>query len=530
MPRKKTSVDVEDTLAMLRMADREWANNDLIAAPNTTTYGGAGFRMEMYLDAYRGEYPDAMGSAVESVDQFVGNLLFSITNTLLGQISARDPEPVLKPSGGTAADQDAWRRAWLNQKVITTLIREKKFRREVDRAAHSAALAPFGLVRHGFTPDLEEYEKDGRVHSRYRNEKPDLPWIRFMRPWQVRIDPMVNSFDMDGEPSWIAFQNLYRSRVDIEANSALTVREDWKPSVHYDLRPYHERKKSPTTHTSSIADRGKDRDDSVSMYEEWVIYDATRETFYGVSHGSEGLVRKEQEWPLDWKQLPASILTFNEQIDSPFGIPFPQMIWREQMLYNRIWTILNALVSRTRRLVFVSGNAFQAHDEELQKLLNPDSLAEFIMADGPVREAVNEVGFSNIDGQLIGLLFQLKEQIREVLGISSFDRGQRANVETASEANQIGQGGAINKSRNQSKFENFWVDIIRAAHRALLQTEDSREFFIPIIGELNTTFLTQGEIAQGFVQAGLEQLQGEFDYGVKLNSTTPKTMDWIVHQ
>jgi hypothetical protein len=520
MPRRSNAIDVLDKRAMLRMADREWQNNGLIAMEEGDAE--TNYMMMRFLDGYRGEFPDAIPRAVESIDQMVGNLFFSIFNTLMSQTSARDPEPVLRPSGGTAAKDDAWRRAWLNQKVVNTLLREKKFRREMDRALMSAVLSPFGMVRHGFTPDLEEYEKNGVIHARFKNQTPDLPWIQFMRPWQVRIDPMVANFDMDGEVGWIAFQNLYRSWSEIRDNPALTARDDWKPTFHYDMRPYHERKKPKTAVHGTRSGTPKQKPgDGFDMYEEWVIYDASRRTFYGVSHGSESLVREERDWPLDWGQLPASILTINEQLDSPFGIPFPKIIWQEQMMVNRIWTILNALTSRIRRVTFVNGSLFQTNEAQLENLLNPDSLAEFIVADGPVDQIANETQFSQMDGQIIGLLYQLKEQIREVLGISSFDRGQRANVETASEANQIGAGGALARSRVQGKFENFWVDVIRAAHRALLQTEDARAFFIPIIGEQNTLLLNEAEIDQGFVEASLEDLQGEFDYGIKLNSTTP---------
>ena len=517
MASRKNAIDVGDVKAMLRMADLEWANAGLIADDRGDSH--TNYRMMRFLDGYRGQFPDSMPNAVQDVDQFVGNLFFSIFNTLMSQTSARDPEPVLRPSGGTAAEPDAWRRAWLNQKVVRTLIREKKFRREIDRALMSALMSPFGMVRHGFTPDLEEYEKDGVIHARFKNQTPELPWIQFMRPWQVRIDPLVNNFDMDGEPGWIAFQNLYRSHAEIRNNPALIARDDWKPTFHYDLRPYHERKKTKVAHNASLI--GGKNEQGLSMFEEWVIYDSSRRSFYGVSQGSDQLVREERDWPLDWGQLPASILTINEQMDSPFGIPFPEMIWREQMLYNRIWTILNALVARFRRVVFVNKNAFQSSDTEEANLLNADSLAEFIMVDGDPGSVANEISIGQLDPQIVGLLFQLKEQIREVLGISNFDRGQRANVETASEANQIGAGGAMARSRVQGKFESFWVDVIRASHRALLQTEDAREYFIPIIGETNTMFLSEGEIASGFVKAGLQDLQGEFDYGVKLNSTTP---------
>jgi hypothetical protein len=521
MGRPKKGVDVKDVQAMLMMSDREWANAGLIPTTTNTPDGGGGNYMAMrFLDGYRGEFPSSMPKAVEDVDEFVGNLFFSIVNTVVAQTSAQDPEPVIRPLGGTAASEDSWRRAWLNQKIVTSLIRERKFRREVDRAFLSSILMPFGMVRHGYTPEIEYEDDNGKVIARFKNQTPDLPWIQFVRPWQVRMDPLVNSFDMDGECSWIAFQNLYRSKHELDANPALINTADWKPTFNYDLRPYHERKKPMPTHTGVLGVSQKNQN-YIGMWEEWVIYDATKRTFFGVSHGCDKIVRAEMDWPLEWGQLPASILTLNEQLDSPFGVPFPKMIWHETMMYNKVWTILKSLIQRIRRIIFVNGQAFSSNAGQLENLLNPDAFMEFIVTDGNVQEVANEVGFGQIDGQLIGLLFQLKEQIREVLGVSNFDRGQRANVQTAAEATQIGAGGQMAKSRIQSKFEAFWVDVLRAAHRALLNTEDGRQFIIPIVGEQNFLFLSESELQNGFVTASLGDLNGEFDYGVKMNSTTP---------
>lgn len=521
MGRPKKGVDVRDVQAMLMMADREWANAGLIPSTSALDSTGGNYLAMRFLDGYRGEFPSSMPRAVEDVDEFVGNLFFSIVNTVVAQTSAQDPEPVIRPLGGTAASEDAWRRAWLNQKILTSMMREKKFRREVDRAFLSAIILPFGMVRHGYTPEVEYEDDNGKVIARFKNQTPDLPWLQFVRPWQARMDPLVNSFDMDGEVSWIAFQNLYRSRSELDANPALVNTKDWEPTFHYDLRPYHERKKPAPTHNGVLGVKNKKNPDFLGMWEEWVIYDATRRTFFGVSHGCDKIVREEKDWPLEWGQLPASILTLNEQLDSPFGVPFPKMIWHETMMYNKVWTILKSLVQRIRRIIFVNSSAFTSNAGQLENLLNPESFMEFIVADGDVTQVANEVGFGQIDGQLVGLLFQLKEQIREVLGVSNFDRGQRANVQTAAEAAQIGAGGQMAKSRIQSKFEAFWVDILRASHRALLNTEDGREFIIPIIGEQNFLFLSESELNRGFVTASLRDLNGEFDYGVKMNSTTP---------
>ena len=88
-------------------------------------------------------------------------------------------------------------------------------------------------------------------------------------------------------------------------------------------------------------------------------------------------------------------------------------------------------------------NAFDAGEEA--NLTNPDSIVEAVATIGDPSAVIRELPFGAIDGQLVGLTYQLKEQIREVLGVSSFDRGQRANVETAAEANAISAGGMMSR-------------------------------------------------------------------------------------
>ena len=489
----------------LQQSHNEWRAAGLIPDEKEGTTDR--YSMMRYLDGYRGEFPAVLSGGVEPADQMVGNIFFSIMNTMVSQISGRTPDPIVRPIGGAASGPDARRRAWINEQVVRTMMREKQFKEEVDRAVLSAALTPMGLIRHGFTPEIEFEDKNGKIIPRFKNQTPDMPWIQFMRPWQVRIDPMVNDFRPDSEPRWVAFQNLWYAH-QIRNNENLIFRKDLQPTHHFDLRPKEQRKG-----TSKGANHSED---IMPMYEEWVMYDFEEQKFFGVTEGSDSLIREEQDWPFNWGQLPYSYLAFNPQLDTPFAIPPPRLIYDEQILYNKIWTILNALVSRTRRILLYRKDSF-AEDEA--NLTNPDSMHEFISTQGNPNDVMKEFNFGSIDPQLIGLIFQLKEQIREVLGVSNFDRGQRANVETASEADQIGAGGAMARARNQEKVESFWSNIIRVAHRAFLQSEDSREMIIPIIGKENLNFLSKSDRAQGFLKTTLKDLQGEFDYAVKVNST-----------
>lgn len=489
----------------LQHAHNEWRNAGYI--PDTKNGSTEAYSMMRYLDAYRGDFPPALAGATENADQMVGNITFSIVNTMIAQISARTPDPIVRPVGGAAADGNARRRAWLNEQIIEANVAEMKYKREADMALLSAVICGFGVVRHGYTPNDEYIDDDGNVIARFKNQSSDIPWTQFLRPWQIRIDPIVNDFAPDGEPRWCAFHNLWFES-QIRRNPNLKFRDDLTATHYQDMRLEQDRKGG----NAAAGDANV-----MPMYEEWVIYDAEERKFFGISPGCDDLIRPEADWPFDWGQLPYSYLAFNRQLDTPFPIPFPRLFMDEQLLYNRIWTILNAMVSRTRRIIGVNESGLADGQKEL--VTNPAALVEMILTVSNPQEVLKEIGFGMIDPQLVGLLYQLESQIRKVLGVSEMDRGQRANVQTAAEANQIGAGSTIARSRTQEQYEDFWANKIRVSHRAYLQSPTSRTRMIPIIGQSNFAFLDAADRANGYINVSLDDLQGEFEYGVKMNST-----------
>jgi hypothetical protein len=489
----------------LQHSHNEWRNAGYLPGDENNS---ASHDMLRYLNAYRGDFPNSLAGGMEDADQMAGNITFSIINTMLGSVSAQNPEPILRPVGGSAAAADARRRAWLNEQQVRYMMREKRFKRENDLAFLSALLCDMGIVQHGFTPDVEYQDDRGTIITRHKNQTPDFPWLQFKRPWQVRIDPIVNSFEPDGEPRWCAFHNLYFA-TQIQKNKNLKFRDDLVPTYFQDLRPKEQRTKES---------RIGDGDENVMpMYEEWLIYDADERKCFGISPGCEKLIREERDWPFEWGQLPYSYLSFNQQIDSPFGIMFPKMFYGDQLLYNSLWTTIKSLIKRFRRIIVYNKAAMDEGD--IANLTNPEYAHEFIAAITSPQDAIKEIPLFQLDNQLVGLLYQVKEQIREVLGMSNFERGQRANVETAAEANQIGAGGQASRSRVQERYEAFLGNGIRVAHRAFLQSPDARKLMIPIVGKYNYDFTTTADRDNGFIEVDISELQGEFEYAVKLDST-----------
>ncbi|GEM_PF-6175676 len=489
----------------LQHAENQW--RDVGWIPDGKDGSADKYSAMSFLNGYRGNFPRVMNGAMEEADQMFGNIMFSIINTMTAQLSAKIPDPILRPLGGPAADETARRKAWLNEQIVELMWRERDVKKEVDRALLSAVITGAGFVRHGFTPEVSFENDNGRIITRFKNQTPDLPWVQFMRPWEIRIDPLVNSFDPTQEPRWCAFYATHYEE-DIRDDPNLIKRRDLTATKHFDTRP-KDRQSGRLEHGSP---------DVMSIYEEWIVYDAHERKFFGMSPGSDKLIREERDWAFNYGQLPYSGLWFNDQIDTPFPIAFPRMFWDEQLLYNKVWTTINALVSRTRRLLFLNQDAFSEETREL--IRNPASFMEAFEVQGDnLDQAIKEIGVSPIDGQLIGLTFQIKEQIREVLGVSNFDRGQRANVETAAEANNIAAGGMVARGRTQERFERFAANVTSVMHRTFLQSEQARAFILPVIGKQNLDFLTADDRANGFIEVTVDQLQGEYSYDVKLDST-----------
>ena len=514
MPRDMTQLEMSEWKARLDHADRVWSEAGLLSTEMAGASGAARHpnvvAIDRYLSDYRGDQdmPFA-GAAMSDQDRVVNNVTFAITNSIVALLSGRDPEPIVKAKGSTLSAADSSRKARLVKLVLRMILRESKYKREADRALLSGALSPFGLVRHGYTPDILEYTDGDVTHSRFKNERPDFPWIRFVRPWDVRIDPLANNFDPDQEARWVAFRDVY-TELEIKKNPNLINRKDLRPTFTPGV---FLRQPGATSRASDIAQH--------KLYEVWTIYDANERSWFAVSPGSDKNIREKEEWPIEWGQLPYSILTMNPQIDSPIGIPFPKLYAHEQAMINRVWTILNTVISRTRRVIFVNSGAFSQNQDQLENLLDGESLQEFIVTDGDPNVVANQMGIGQIDNSLLGLLFQLREAIREVVGVSSFDRGQRANVETAAEAGAIMQGSMVQKSRPQERFEGFWQNAIETTYRAMTQIRDDRQLVIPLVDEQMNTDFSQNEVDVGSVQSTASDLSGDFDIAVRLNSTLP---------
>lgn len=490
----------------LLFADRVWAKYGLLDMPTQSDPMAPGVRKASeYRNAYRGVQP-MIFDAVPMDEHFTGNLVFSTINTMISLLSGRMPEVELEPKGETLAGPDAERRARLNEILLTQHLQEMDYKQQVDRAFQSALLEFWGLVQHGYTPSIEEVVDDnGNLFARFKNHRPDFPWIQFKRSWEVRIDPLADSFIPNESARWVAFYTRI-TESEKRKSPRWIDRKNWKPTATMDLERQQGRYRT-----------NSDTPEAAMLYEVWEIWDREEGKVFALSPGCDQTVSDPRDWPIQWGQLPYSLLQFNPLYDSPFGVSFPQAFSDEQRLYNQVMTILAASVGRTMRKIIGNRNSFS--EDERKNLEDPAGYTEFIWSEGSPETSVKEINFGAIDPQLPGLAAFLEDRIFRILGLARMDAGQRINVETAAEAGAVAQGAALNRSRNANPFEQFWIDIIRVTHRAVMQTEDPRRFTLPIFGMANAGFLTTEERNAGSITASIRDLEGEFNYGVRLGST-----------
>ena len=108
------------------------------------------------------------------------NKIYSTTNSSVSELSARNPKVQLVPRSARAAEGVVAAEAIVNYDID-----QQKMMRQWNRALFDHHFAPFGAVRHGFTPTEEFTDAEGNRLEFYRPAQPDRPWLRRIPIWDV---------------------------------------------------------------------------------------------------------------------------------------------------------------------------------------------------------------------------------------------------------------------------------------------------------------------------------------------------------
>lgn len=492
--------------ARLEAAHKLWQRHgmtgDSVGAPNSP------FR---FIDMYRGDHWMAESWAgIRYEDLVTVNMVFANTNQLVARLSKRNPEPIVT---ARRKDAEGERKARIRQAILSYFLYELKMKRQIDQALRDALLSPFGIVRHGYTPHAEKFGKNGRLLDLYAFSRPDAPWIKRIPFWDFRADPNAENFHSDGTARWCAFRDLIPKR-NFRETESLIARDDLQATVSRERQLI-----------AGIDRRRSGDDDWSDLVEVWWIWDKEERKRFALSPGSQSEVSPVSDWPIQCEDLPYDYLAFNEQADSNIPVAYPATYAHQQQELNKTRTLMSQLVKHLRRLMVINRNAFS--ESERDKIEKGDlGLYEIFAVDGELANSVQNIALGGFPQELMAYEATIKTDIREIIGLSNMDRGQRINVETATEAGGVAAGSEIIAGRNEETFEDFWSSVLRHFHQALDYTLQPG-MLIPIVGPEDAKALEalDDPITAAIELKDMDMIRGEFDVKVRARSTLPEDKD-----
>lgn len=488
----------------------EFANKVWDDAGMTGEEGDGLVNASTILDAYRlrlwkGVGLDAWGGFSGS-ELFEDPTFFSNINALMALLFSRNPEPEVFATNPKLLDS-----ALKFQKFLLHAIRlpELKIKENWNAVLLDALLLKFGVIQYGFTPMNQKIDENGNLIDFYDAAQPDFPWMRRRAPWDVRIDPLVDDFSSGGDARWVAFRDLLTME-QVRKNPRLVDRKDLRATrkIEFDkITPDRQIEQSPEAN---------------DLVEVWTIWDKVERRVFAVSDGSDSSLMDPIEWPVPWKRLPYDILQFNKSPNSQFGVSYGESAIPTQMDLNKGGTIMTQLMKSLRRVIPINENAMDEAD--LAAWANDPPLIELMPVKGDPKSVIGQIQLGGNISELVGYMNELRGVQRQALGASEFDRAQRANVETATEAANIAQGGQVQRSRNQGPWEDFLSNSIEMFAQGIqfLVSQENRPRIVPILGNEDAIEIFGDAPTQQFIEITPKEVQGAFIYRVRPGSTLPE--------
>lgn len=499
MPEQGTTKNFDRWRERLRFAKRLWEHRGLIGSQ------GGHSPMRTLIEFYRGnQWGMGEHRGLESDDLMTANKIFPVTNQMMAQIAARNPSVQT-----FARNEELVSAEMAVQNLINSDIRRQRWKRQLNGALRDHLFAPFGLLRHGFTPSSEYSTDKARLMQTYRPAAPDRPWVRRVPAWNVLLDPTKEGFHPDDGVEWVAFREV------VDLKDLLDNPEMNHPKGLADFAGNIGKEWMGLSEDSHVEQSDPDREKRVEIFS---VYEVRERTWFQlVLDGVDTWLRNPDDWPLAWETLPYSILTTNEQMDTPFSLPILDQAIPIQREINLVRTMISQLTLRLRRMVAVGSNAMD--QTEFNKLASSD-FVEFFQVKGSVNDAIGQIQVGGLPQELLLYLAQLEEDMREIVGQSKMGRAQRINVETAHEVERVQQGEDVAIGR----IEDGYIDFARDTVRLYMQARrDTMQF----TGAENVRLLGQRDAdgLQLWTDVTPEMVAGDFSFEIEPGSTRRRDRD-----
>lgn len=472
----------------LSHAHRVWVEKGLIGTQHAS-------KMRELNAYYRGEHSDFGGLWERFSDEMVVvNKVYSTINASVSGLAARNPEVQAIPRKSAAVEG-----ARLSERLLQYDMEELQMIDQWNWALKDHHTAPMGFTRHGFTPQEEKFDSDGRLLEPYRAARPDRPWVKRLPIWDVLLDCLSDQFHMDGGMGWCAFRDM-RTPSWFRRNENMTLRDDVKPNISGPFREQRPR--------DLLDDQNEDWNERVEFY--WV-YELEERTWFAITRddGVSKPLRDREDWTIQWEGLPIDVLAIHRQMDSPFAIPLMEPALPIQIELDKLHTIMSVVARNTRRII----GASEAVPDDVLDKLEDNEVVEILRLPGNPRDMIQEIKAGGFPQELLLYKEVLEDELRETKGQGRMDRAQRINVESATEAAQVAQGSAVLNASEQVEFERFMSGSLRNYWHGRQQTMTQTEL-VPILG-------SEDAARFDFLEITPDDIKQDFEFRLVAGSSLP---------
>ena len=459
-----------------------------------------------WIDWYKGEQDETVAN-YGAGERITVNLVYSNVKILMPRISFRRPKVFVRPrrpdrQGDTIPLADSARAV---EAVVNYYVEDLRIKRQMDRALLDALITPFGCVRIGYTVE-SEWVQDKELLELNEFIKSESPYVVRWSPMDVRWDPEVRHRE---EARWMAFRSV-ADLADVKRNPKYGGAKDLRPNLTVDLE-----KQGASMSLWNPADRMLI--DAVQgefeRLEKWEIWDRKTHRMMVYVPGHDRFIF-DDEWPFDLDGFPAEFLEFNEVPDESMGIADTSTYAAQQIELNKLSSAELQHVKRFNRKYLYQENYFDSESIDQVERGEDGTMAP---VKGDPREAIFPIPDApmSFDHRLVKE--DVKQQAREIFGVTLFDLGSRENVQTATEAAYIQAPSAARSDDRRSQFEDFWRRVVPKFAAVIRQFKTGEEY-IPVLGADAASL----DLFLKFDAAQIpEDVEKEFLFEIEMGSTEP---------
>ena len=435
------------------------------------------------------------------------NLLKAYLGTLIPAVYFRDPKVYIK-----ATRPEHKHKVPVTEALLNYWIKELDMKTQIRRSLLDWALIGHGWLKVGYFAKIQEEtpaEAETEASIIIRDEQ---PFVRRVSPFDMLVDPAATTYE---EVRWLSEKILmdvdeaYRKWPELKKVSALKtfLPDETKnePEVYHEDR-WKERERRSKFVKLDLIHRQKWNKETED-YEIWA-------TLLAEGH-DRSLMNEKMATELEG--FPYEFIAWDERIDRFYPQGVVDAAEEPLIEYNKLRSMeLNHMKRSARQ--YIADAEIMTPEIKAQIQSGVDGLVITVDGGGrPLQDFIQALDDAPLNPQISECIAKLKEEIREIIGLDDFIRGQTSSNITATQASIVNEGTNMRVEWRRGRLHDFIANTLRKVWKIIQQYHDAEDI-IAIVGD---------DGVERYATIGPEEISGEFSIDIGVNSTAPpnKQMD-----